>query len=208
MNPEDELCLWIGRVARAHVQLDMALRSVHQTLATPGLGVHLTNRITSTSILVDDCRSMLASALLDTRVQQAAEATLQAAKDANVVRNRVVHDMWLRDVALDDDEPPQWMVHRNVKGQLHPVEADAPRDVTFVAQATEQLARAGLRARAITWALWEVLPYFQGAMGPVPDGVGHDEDSRGELASWVAVMENRFSLHSDGSFNPWPEFDR
>lgn len=34
MTPNDELCLRIGRIARAHVEIDVALRRVYVTLAT------------------------------------------------------------------------------------------------------------------------------------------------------------------------------
>ncbi|MDX6372297.1 MAG: hypothetical protein QOD98_1285, partial [Nocardioidaceae bacterium] len=92
LNPEDELALRIGRVARAHVQIDNNLRGVHQSLTSPGLAVYLVNRITSTSVLVTDCRTMIAKAGLGPRVEGAAIATLDAVMDANVTRNRVVHD--------------------------------------------------------------------------------------------------------------------
>src|SRR5215218_1994571 len=95
MTPNDELCLRIGRVARAHVDIDVALRRMYVTLATPGNAVFLANNNLSTNRLVDDCRSMLANAAVDGSFRELAKGVFEAVKAANKDRNRVVHDMWL-----------------------------------------------------------------------------------------------------------------
>jgi hypothetical protein len=194
LGPEDELALRIGRVARAHVQIDNDLRRVHQSLVSPGLGVYLVNRITSTSVLVADCRAMIAKAALTPKIEAAAVATLDAVTTANATRNRVIHDMWLREPALDD-AAPRWVGHRRAKGQLHFGPTDPPRDLAFLDAALIEMRRTSIRVAGLNWTLWDVLPFFEGGR---PDGPDRGRD----LLRWIAVLEDRFDLLDDGAFSP------
>ena len=191
---EDALCLRIGRVARAHVQIDNSLRLCHQTLMTPGLGVYLTNRVVSTSVLVEDCRLMVAKSEIPEHVAAAAKSALDAAVEASKVRNRVVHDMWLRDV--DDQTPeqaPRWTAHSIARRDRVRRVEEPPRDLDFLDAAVDQLRRTNVRITALLWALWNVLPAFGGRTEKPDEGWA-------ELVRWVAVMENRFDLIADGGF--------
>jgi hypothetical protein len=184
---EDALCLQIGRVARAHVALDNALRRTHQTLLSPSLGVYPTNRITSTEALITDCRLMLPKADIPEGIAEGGDQVLTVASRANAARNRVVHDMWLREPAAEGD--PTWRAMRVTKGKLNPDVGETPRDLTFIAQVVGQVERAALRVSGLTWALWELLPFYKDLRGPESD-----------VARWVAVMENRFELLEGGGF--------
>jgi len=143
----DQLALGIGRVAQAHVQLDFSLRQVHQTLMSPGLGMFLSGGVVSVTRLIEDVRTRLAKADLDSGLLEAAGSALTAAKEANELRNRVVHDMWLLhpDSQLVDGQV-QWLTSRPQKGHLNRVShVGSLRDLTYVTEALTSQRRAQLR---------------------------------------------------------------
>lgn len=143
LDPENALCLEIGRVARVHVQVDNHPRRVHQTLMTPGLGVYLTNNITSTDGLVKDCKLMLGKADVPGEVHDARQATLSDTKTANEERNRVVHDMWLRMlIEGEEEEPPRWNVLKIAKGELASGSDTPRRDLEYVVAVRRRLDAA------------------------------------------------------------------
>lgn len=187
LDPNDRLSLQIGRVARAHVTLDLALRSVHRTLATPGLAMYLTGGVTSTARLVADCREMLKKAAIDEVVIGAADNALRAAIIANDDRNRVVHDMWLFDSDLESTTRrlQSFQAKKGILGW----EA-SERELTFVEDALTGLRRAYIRVLALEWALWSTLPFFSGS----------PNDERDRLPEWIAVMNDSFDLYPDGGF--------
>jgi hypothetical protein len=192
MGAEDRVSLGIGRVARAHVLLDDSLRRVHQALASPGLGVYLHSEITSTDRLANECKLMIRKAAVGPTVAAAAQGALDAAKAANERRNRVVHDMWLRDVDASEDQPPRWSAFRVYRGELNITarEDDQARDLAYLDAALTLMTRTRIRVMGVHWALWEVLPFFQGAHGESPSS----------LPDWLAVMNDRFELTQDGGF--------
>jgi hypothetical protein len=197
LDPEDELALRIGRVARAHVHVDNGLRSVHQTLSAPGLAAYLVGQIKSSNVLVQECRTMLAKADVSEDVRTAGDAALLAAAAANTTRNKVVHDMWMRDLdGEEQDGPPRWMRFRAAKGQLNLAALDPPDDLVFLETALVEVRRAHIRVNALYWALWEVLPFFSGLQGQGGGPPG------GRLSDWIAVMNDRFELVANGGFRP------
>jgi hypothetical protein len=202
LEPYDALCLWIGRVAQAHVHLDNRLRWVHQSLLTPSLGVYLTNQITSTEALVEDCRLMMPKADLPDHLASAAEEVFKEVRAANRVRNRVVHDMWLTAVAEQGQsgDGVRWVGLQSKRGELNSRSFDPPRDLTFASDAWNQINRVSLRVFATNWVLRMVLPFYRGAWV--------DEDPERydrQVADNVAVMRDRFTLNDDGSFTPHPD---
>jgi hypothetical protein len=107
---EDAQALRIGQVARAHVDLDIAL--------------YLAGGITSTNRLVADCRIMVSKTSIKSDLLNAGLGALSAAKVVNEERNRVVHDMWLPEIRLNSDAAPRWEVPQPQKfhsdsGLLH-----------------------------------------------------------------------------------------
>ena len=192
-DAEDALCLWIGRVARAHVRLDSALVGVHQTLLMPSLGEYLTNRITSTEVMMEDCRLMVSKADIPEDVRQTADEALKSCKDANKDRNRVVHDMWLPYVDEEGtaEEGARWRRLQRKSGHRDFVPPDAPTDLTFITDAWVRIVRSGHRVGAVRRSLLYVLPHFRERFH---DQYG-DPDDR---ARWLAIMQDRFTL--DGRF--------
>ena len=194
MNPDDELALRIGRVARAHVNIDSGLRDVYRTLAMPSLALYLANNNPSTNTLVEDCRLMLRKAVLEDDFREAASKVLAAAKQANEVRNRVIHDMWFADLSVDAPQDPlTWVTFRNARGELGRLVAEPPRDLTFLDDALKTLQRTTLRVIALDWGLKSVLPLFHGSF---PEGV----DRTAELKRWIATMDDRFTVTAEGGW--------
>jgi len=188
---EDELALRIGRIARAHVRVDMYLRNVYRVLASPGFGVFLANSITSTNELAENCRVMLAKTGLEERFLAAAEKTLKAAKDACRARNSAVHDMWMSD--LDDEDPaatPKFRGYKAGRGTLgHQAEGD-PVDLQHLDQVLDSIERASIRVHVLGWGLQKALPLFEAE--------GFDED--GDLEMIIATLEDRFTKTGSGSW--------
>ena len=187
---EDAISLGIGRVARTHVRLDYALREVHRTLVLPGLGIFLQGGL-GTDRLVEDCKLMIKAARLDdTELTAAASEALGAAKEANQVRNRVVHDMWMRELDHPPDVP-RWTQFRAVRGELG-LQGEFTKDMGYIEAAQTQLLRATVRIHALNWGLHGVLPFFQGS------GL----HATNQMGKWVTVMRDQFTLNADGSYTP------
>lgn len=182
---ENALSLGIGRVARSHVRLDHALRNVHSSLTAPGLAIYLQASL-STDRLVEDCKVMIKAARFDnTEIVDASMLALDAAKESNKVRNRVVHDMWMR-TPDHPPETPQWHTYRVQRGQLG-MQSDHARDIGYIESALDQLQRANTRIFALGWAVREVLPFYAG-------GLRRPQD----LPEWIAIMRDQFIHTPDG----------
>lgn len=197
MSPEDELSLRIGRVARAHVQLDQLLRQVFVTLASPGSAVFLANNNLSTGRLVEDIRVMIRKSELPEEFVEAANTALDAVKQANTVRNRIVHDMWLRDVGVDgqiDDttaaHEAEWNRFRNVSGALGAEASDSAHLGELDAGLT-QIQRSYVRIHALYFGLWDNLPFFRGS---------RDQLDVRRPRDWTRVMQDHFILQENGSY--------
>jgi hypothetical protein len=74
---------------------------------------------------------------------------------------------------------------------LHFDAPEPPRDLAFLDAALLEMRRTDIRVAALNWALWEVLPFFQGSRQP---------GSASHLPRWIPVMEDRFDLQDDGGF--------
>ncbi len=180
----DRLLHAIGAVAQAHVALELTTRQLFTTLAAPGLGGVLAPR--SLSGLVDGCRAMLEKADVPEEVTAGGLGTLQAIRASDDRRNRSVHDRWVASLEADGPALDQWQL---VKGTLTPSFRATKRDVAYVRDASTAIRRADIRASGFLWALYETLPFWRGSrLGP------------SELPKWLAVMDDRFSLMSDGGF--------
>ena len=158
LGPEDALCLRIGRVARTHVTFDQYLRAVHQLLMSPGLGAFLTNSITSSERLVEDCRKMLSKADTEPRVSERGCWRSRRPAGPTIF---VVHDMWVRDVESDSAEPPRWNVLKHQKGGLGAHNTESPRDLQSVNEAKTEIDRTAIRVLALYEALAGTLPHWK-----------------------------------------------
>lgn len=186
---DDELDLRIGRIARAHVLIDLHIRSAYKHLATPGLGIYLVNTSTSTKTVVEHCRLMMVKADVDDDFRAKAEQVFVAVNAAGVERNRVVHDMWMRDMNFDGEPLPTWRGMKATRGQLSPLALDPPRDVEWLDKTLHRMRRTAIRALALSSALWIVLPFYKDSGIP-----------REHLRLWMPTMEDRFTLNPDGSW--------
>ncbi|WP_088315014.1 hypothetical protein [Kineosporia sp. R_H_3] len=183
---EDQLDLEIGRVARAHVNVDFALRQVYQALVMPSAAIVLVADIASTSRLIDDCRLMLKTMFPDGELREAALSILDAAKTANVERNRVVHDMWLRHSV----DPEKWMAFTKVKGSVGMRAKGDPKDLEYIRAVRDRLRRVHLRMTILIFALQDELPFFRG---------GRLEMGEKERLEQMAVLQDRFEMTAGGA---------
>ena len=188
---EDALALRIGQVARAHVGLDIALRSLFRTLVFPSPAVYLADGITSTNRLVADCRIMLSKTSTRSDLLNAGLGALSSAKVVNEERNRVVHDMWLPEIRLNSGMAPRWEVLQPQKFHSDSSES-ASRDLASVESVLTALKRVALRISGLDQALWMTLPHLADELG---DSSGADP-----LGTWMSLAADEFDLLEDGAF--------
>lgn len=187
LNSEDALCLRIGRIARAHVFLDNVLRNLHSTLLSPTQGVYLTENITSTDRLVTDCRTMVTHAPVHPAVREAGLDALTAAQVVNRERNRVVHDMWLRE-SLEETDDPLWQRSR-IDKRLTGSEPPRAQELADVDKVRHDLETATIRISGLVKALFFLLPTV--SRGLPPAGADY----------WIAVAAGKFDRAEDGRFH-------
>lgn len=189
---EDALALLIGRVARAHVSLDIALRGLFRTLVVPSVAIYLADGITSTSRLVADCRILLSKTTAGSDVLSVGFGALSAAKVVNEERNRVVHDMWLPELRMNSDEAPRWEVLRAQTFHSDAWSEPVSRDLGSVESVLSGLERAALRIAGVDQALWITLPHLADEIG--------DSSAANSLGMWMSLAADEFDLLEDGAF--------
>lgn len=100
-SQRDRVLHGIGRVAQAHVGLDLKLRQLYTALGVP---FALAGALTETELvpsgwnfkkLVAECRSRLRDGPWDSGLKHAGEGVMADALNVNELRDRVVHDMWV-----------------------------------------------------------------------------------------------------------------
>lgn len=105
----------IGRVAQDNVSVELRLRSIWSTLVYQGHGADLKASLVNrdkqprqTGDVIQACKEMLAAndATLTEGVRDAADLVFQAITDAQTMRHRVVHDLWI--YADDGTSVPGW----------------------------------------------------------------------------------------------------
>jgi len=108
LSHDDLLSLGIGRVIRSHSLLEYRLRNVHHFLADYGTDSDVAGGPPGAERLADSCRLRLKRAKLSPSLTAAGDGEVAAARTANVLRNRIVHDLWLLDPRSDADQSPRW----------------------------------------------------------------------------------------------------
>lgn len=190
---EDQLSLWVGRVARIHVLLEYNLTNVYGALGPPGSdGLGGTGPAVGADRLADECRKLLRKADLSHQIVEAGTQALKAAKHANTLRNRIIHDMWLPDSSTGEGQPPRWYAFRQSRGRMEPIVYPSPRDLEAVESAYTSLARTRLRVSGLFMALHAVLPQYRDSSRPA--------SARSELPRYIALMADRFTLAPNGDF--------
>jgi hypothetical protein len=189
---EDALALRIGQAARAHVDLDIALRSLFRTLVLPSPAVYLADGITSTNRLVADCRTLLSKTSIRSDLMNAGLGALSAAKVVNEERNRVVHDMWLPEIRLNSDAAPRWEVLQPQKFHSDSSSEPVSRGLDSVESVLTALKRVALRISGLDQALWMMLPHLTDELG--------DSSGAVPLGTWMSLAADEFDLLEDGAF--------
>jgi hypothetical protein len=193
LSDDDVLSLWVGRVARTHALLEYNVDNVHRFLAR-----HVGHAPGSKSVkgfdqLVRECRKLLQSSDADGEILTSGDAALVAAREATGLRNRVVHDMWLSDPLREDWEPPRWSTFHRLSDVQESYSSASSQDLTMVVDTQTLLTRTRLRVSGLFMALHATWPA----------GRARVEGSRSEdnMASYVALMTDRFILHANGDFD-------
>jgi hypothetical protein len=186
LNEDDALSLWVGRVARTHAGLEYNVNNVHRLLLHH---VGLTpNRksVKGFDQLVRECRELLQQSDAGDEILTSGDAALLAAKRVTSNRNRVVHDMWLPDPQREDWEPPRWIALRRLGDPLENYASASSYDLAVIVETQALLARTRLRVSGLFMALhatWRL---------------DRDRDGLENLARYIALMMDRFTLHPNG----------
>jgi hypothetical protein len=190
LSDDDLLSLSIGRVARAHARVEYGLRNVHEALDTPRSTDTVAAGFVGADRLANDC--MLRRADLSRKLTESGERSLKAAQEANVLRNGIVHDLWLLESGGEDDVNPRWNTFGAARGRTGTVVRPAPSDIQTVEDARTALNLAAVRVSGLFMALHEVLPRYEGS----PRRRGR---TRG-LPTYLALMDGNFRLAQNGDW--------
>ena len=143
-------------------------------------------------LLVRECKSLLETAELSGELIQAGAQALTAAKAANTLRNRIVHDIWLPGSRGEQHQTPSWNTFRRSRGRMKPYASSTTRDLDAVISAHTTLMRSRLRVSGLFMALHEILPWLSSA--------GPPRSARPQLPSYLALMRDHFTLEANGDF--------
>lgn len=184
LSDEDQLSLWVGRVARTNALLEYDLGNVWRILGgvphAKGVGVDQ---------LAEDCRRLLQKSRAAPEVIAAGLSALNAARKANAGRNRVVHDLWLAE-ASSADRGATWHSFRLNSGRIAPETAVDTVSLQVVIETQEMLQRARTRLSGLFMALNEVR-----------DREAPTRNSRpleANMSRYLAMMDDKFQLQDNG----------
>jgi len=193
LSHDDLLSLGIGRVIRSHSLLEYRLRNAFQFLASFGEEGEVAKGRLGADRLADGCRLRLQRANLDPTVTTAGTGALEAARAANVMRNLIVHDLWVLDSQTDAEQPsPRWNRFTAERGQSRTVGRPTPTDLNALEDTRSALDRAALRISGLFMALHEVLPG--------PDQTRHMTGRPRSMPTYLALMNDEFRLEANGDW--------
>jgi hypothetical protein len=193
LTDEDALSLWVGRVARSHAHLEYNVDNVHRLLARHVGHVPNSKSVKGADQLVSECRKLLQRSNADRQVLTSGDSALLAAKDATGIRNRVVHDMWLPDPLREDWEPPRWNTFRRTGDLQESYNSASAQDLAMVVDTQTLLVRTRMRVSGLFMALHATW---------IPNRThGEGSPNAGNMARYVALMTDRFTLHANGDFD-------
>jgi hypothetical protein len=165
----DRLLYGIGRVCEAHVQLDWnlgILQAELAILANPSNPEQAFHPTLATATRIDRCQELLRESTLPEDLRTAGDDALEDAREANEMRNRVVHDAWIKRMKAKDGHAFSRV--RIGKAAL----IDQPSDLDFVHDAEQRLDRACGRLNALVKAM----DLLRNAAGKwVPEGLGYQK---------------------------------
>jgi hypothetical protein len=193
MNDDDFLSLWVGRVARTHALLEYNVDNVHRFLARRVGDVPGSKSVKGFDQLVSDCRKLLQRSDVGREIAMAGDTALLAAREATIFRNRVVHDMWLLDPHPEDGKPPRWNTFHRLGDVLESYNSSNPQDLKMIVDAHTLLTRTRMRVSGLFMALHATWS------GDCVRGQGSSDGDT--MARYVALMADRFILHTNGDFD-------
>jgi hypothetical protein len=160
LSLHDQLLHGIGRVAQAHVVLEVTLRGLFVGLAAPPSPAgYLAAQRNSVGQLTDDCRLMLANSELPEKAKLDGDEALKAGIEADKLRQRVVHDWWVQ--RLDATGAISFDRYRIVRRTLgFTVE---PSDLGFIDDAEARLQSAQARISALSSLVVSAVPGAEAA---------------------------------------------
>lgn len=190
LSADDDLSLWVGRVARTHALLEYGVDNVHRLLIRRAGHDAGGKSVMGFDQLVTECSNLLRTSDCDQEVLTAGDSALRAARKATGTRNRVVHDMWLPDPLTEDSEPPRWNTLRRSGDLQESYNSATSQDLAMVIDTHTLLLRTRMRVSGLFMALHECWPGGRArAMG------SPNEDT---MARYVALMTDHFTLHANG----------
>lgn len=151
----------IGHVAQANAQAEMMLRSIWSTLVFQGHGTELPPRLQNRDKqprkiedITEARRRMLAAknATLTEGVRQAAEMVFESVTNAQNMRHRVIHDIWIYD---SDNSQPGWM--RMSPESTSEGIPTAPSGRRYVGDALKSARMAQAQVQDLVTLLWHEL---------------------------------------------------
>ena len=192
LNDDDVLSLWVGRVARTHALLEYNVDNVHRFLARRVSQVPGSKSVKGFDQLVGECRKLLQQSDAGREIVTSGDSALLAAKEATGFRNRVVHDMWLLDPLREDWEPPRWNTFHRLSDLHESYNLGNSQDLMMVVDTHTLLMRTRMRVSGLFMALHATHPAGRSRVEGWPVDA--------TMASYVALMTDRFILHANGDF--------
>lgn len=193
LSDDDVLSLWVGRVARTHALLEYNVDNIHRLLARQVGHAPGNKSVKGFDQLVGECRKLLQRSDVGREIVMSGETALLAAKEATVLRNRVVHDMWLLDPLREDWEPARWNTFHRLSDVQESYNSANSQDLTMVVHTHTLLMRTRMRVSGLFMAFHATWP---------ADRARVEGSSRGgTMARYVALMTDRFILHANGDFD-------
>lgn len=193
LNDDDALSLWVGRVARTHAKLEYDVDSVYRFLVRRLAHEPDSKAVKGFEQRVNECRTMLDRSDANQEIRTSGDLALLAAKNATGPRNRIVHDMWLPDSPMEDSEPPRWNAFRRSGDLSQSYNSASSHGLDVVVDAHTLLVRTRLRVSGLFMALHVLWPTDRDRVDISPD--------EGEMARYVALMTDCFTLHANGDFD-------
>jgi hypothetical protein len=191
LNDDDQLSLSLGRMVRAHSLLEHRLRNVRLALDAPGQPAANTYAFVGADELAKACATRLRDVDTTAELLLAGEQSLEAAREANMHRNNMVHDLWLLAADGDESRAAQWhLFGPTLKDRVGGTARSETSDAQSVDGVRVELVRAAHRLSGLFMALHEVLPRYQ------------DEPRRSgwtsNMTTYLALMNDQFDLdHED-----------
>jgi len=192
LNDDDALSLWVGRVARTHAKLEFDVDNVYRLLARRCALDPDGKALKGFEQRVKDCRTMLERSDADAEVRSSGDLALLAARNATVPRNRILHDMWLPGPLTEDSEIPYWNAFRRSGDLQQSYSSGTSHGLDVVVDAHTLLLRTRWRVSGLHMALHFLWPTDSNGTEP--------SRGEGELATYVSLMTDCFTLKANGGF--------